>query len=74
MRKNELQGFEHVLLELFDKNNPSEAPHKTVRYGKHFEATIAIGKDEIACITMSDDAYKALKTLTESGIRKSTKE
>jgi uncharacterized ferritin-like protein (DUF455 family) len=41
-------------------NGPNVAPRLTERHGEWCEFIVAIGKDEVAHITMTDDALKAL--------------
>lgn len=36
------------------------APQSTIRYGRWYEFTVGIGNDEVAYITMSDYALRAL--------------
>lgn len=38
----------------------SSAPSQTIRYGQWYEFTIGIGKDEVAYITLSEDALNAI--------------
>ena len=52
------------LKDLIINEDMQEAPSKTERYTKHYEWTIAIGKDEVATITMSEEAFEELKKLT----------
>ena len=42
-----------------------EAPCKTGRFGRHYEFTTAIGKDETASVVMSEEAHTKLRQLTE---------
>jgi len=48
------------LLEVITRTKVLPAPTSTIRYGKHLEWLVAIGKDETATITMTVDAYDEL--------------
>lgn len=54
---------EQLLFELIQRNGKVDAPEKTKRYGLHFESLIAIGKDNTASITLSDDDYGQLESM-----------
>ena len=41
-------------------NGPSRAPKVTERYGEWCDFIVRIGKDEVAYITMTDDALREL--------------
>ncbi len=40
------------------------APRKREYFSEHIEFTIAIGSDESATVTMSKEAFEALKSIT----------
>jgi len=55
-----MEAKEKLLYGLIKDKQPLEAPKKTVRYRKHYEFIIGIGKDYIANVTMTAEAFKEL--------------
>jgi hypothetical protein len=44
------------------------AASKTTRYGPHYEIIIGIGKDNVAYLTLDEDALKALQSGDEINV------
>ncbi len=49
-----------LLAELISRNKFDLAATKTQRHGVHYESIVAIGKDNTAFITLTDDGMKEL--------------
>ena len=63
---NTLDDFkkqENMLGTLIADIKPQQAPVKTERFGEHYEFIIGIGKDETASVTMTKEAFDALKMM-----------
>ena len=52
---------ERTLFDLIKDMELHDAPTQTTRHGKHYEFTIAIGKDEVAHVTLTEEALEELK-------------
>ena len=58
---------EELLLELINRNVLGDAPRVTRRNVKHLEAVVGIGNDDIAFITLPEDAYSELCDIVYAG-------
>jgi len=52
-----------LLFEILKRGNISEAPMKTIRYGKHFDTVVGIGNDHVAFVTIDDEGLKKLENI-----------
>ena len=57
-----------ALLWLIVNNEIGDAPTKTTRHGNHVEILVAIGDDNTAHVTMTQEAYDELQRINNAKI------
>ena len=57
-----------LLTELILRNDAHDAPTKTERHGKWHECIIPIGNDDVAYLTLTDDAFQVMRKIWEEAV------